>query len=232
MNNLIPASVSAAVATRDPAADRAIFDRQWGVLRAAVAGPQPAALRNWAAELAVQGDALPLLGTGLRGPRYESMLWNGARCAEAAVLITGLLTAAPGVAVDDLAAAVAAGVRCNGVLRELVSPGPIRAGLDTIGCAITAARLAAAAIDPDTTIDLAASLLVFESASARSGATRTDLVRAGHPVAAAWLATRLLVAGFTPMRGALAATLTVVTGPAPDPGATVADLLEALPTAS
>lgn len=225
---MIPDDVLAAAATGDPAADRATFDRQWGVLMAAVAGPVPTVLCSWAAELAVQGAALPLLGTGLRGPQYESLLWNGARCAQAAVLITGLLTADPGVTVGDVAAAVAAGVRCNAVLRDRALPGPIRAGLDTVGCTVAAARLAD--LDVATAIDLAASLMVFESASSLSGATRTDLVRAGHPVAAAWLATRLLVAGFTPMRGALAVTLDATAGSAPAAAATVGALLEALPT--
>ena len=66
----------AAARAGDPVSDRAVFDRQWGVLRAALASPLPAAMHAWAAALADQGDALPLLGSGLRGPRYEAFLWN------------------------------------------------------------------------------------------------------------------------------------------------------------
>jgi hypothetical protein len=191
----------AAAGAVDPTADRATFDRQWGVLRAALAGPVPAALRAWAAELADQGDALPLLGTDLRGPSYEALLWNGARCPAAAVLITARLVS-PAATDDDLATSVAAGVRVNEALRPLATPGPALLSLDTIGCAVAASTAASA-----TTIDLAASLMVFGSAAAVTGGTRTDLVRAGHPVASGWLTTRLLAAGFAPMPGALPATM-------------------------
>lgn len=200
------------------------FDRQWSLLRAVLAGPVPAVLADWAAEVAEQGDALPLLGTGLRGPRYEALLWNGARCPAAAVLITGLLTAPPDTTTDDLAAAVAAGVRATEVP---TAPGPAVASLATVGCAVTAAMVTSAPVD--VVVDLAASLMVFSSAAAVPGGTRTDLVRAGHPVASGWLATRLLAAGFTPMPGALAATLAAAGAPAaPLSAATVSGLLDAV----
>lgn len=213
--------------------DRTAFDQQWGELRAALAGPVPAALHSWAAELADQGDVLPLLGTGLRGPRYGALLWNGARCPGAAVLITGLLTASPEVTTDDLAAAVAAGARMNEELRGLAPPGPARVSLETVGCAVTAARLSASTVAVDATIDLAASLMVLGSASALPGDARTDLARAGHPVASGWLATRLFAAGFAGMPGALAATLAAAgSRPAPSPAATVSALLDSLPTSA
>ncbi|HEX5407059.1 MAG TPA: hypothetical protein VFX16_32690 [Pseudonocardiaceae bacterium] len=198
------------------------FDRQWAALRAALAGPVPAVLAAWAAELAGQGDALPLLGTGLRGPRYEALLWNGARCPAAAVLITGLLTAPPDTTTDDLAAAVAAGALASEVP---TAPGPAVASLATVGCAVTAAMVTSASVD--LVVDLAASLMVFSSAAAVPGGTRTDLVRAGHPVASGWLATLLLSAGFAPMPGALAATLAAAGAPAaPAQAATVSGLLD------
>jgi hypothetical protein len=201
------------------------FDRQWTVLRTVLAGPVPAVLAAWAAELAGQGDALPLLGTGLRGPRYEALLWNGARCPAAAVLVTGLLTAPPGTTTDELAAAVAAGVRVN---EGLMSPGPAVASVVTVGCAVTAAALTSVG-PPATVIDLAASLMVFGSAAAVPGDTRTDLVRAGHPVASGWLATRLLAAGFTPLPGALAATLAAAGATVAPPAAgTVSELLDSV----
>jgi hypothetical protein len=201
------------------------FDQQWSVLRAVLAGPVPAALAAWAAELADQGDALPLLGTGLRGPRYEALLWNGARCPAAAILVTGLLTAPPDATTDDLAAAVAAGVRAT---EALTAPGPAVVSVATVGCAVTAAVLTSVA-PVDVIIDLAASLMVLHSAAAVPGGTRTDLVRAGHPVASGWLATRLFAAGFAPMPGGLAATLAAAGEPAaPLPAATVSGLLDAV----
>jgi hypothetical protein len=219
------AALVAAAGAADPVADRLAFDRQWSALRAALAGPVPSALRTWAAELAEQGAALSLLGTGLRGPRYEALLWNGARCPAAVVLITGLLTAPPGTTTDDLAAAVAAGVRVNDALRALAPPGPALASLATVGCAVTACRPGPAALG--TTIDLAASLMVLGSTAAVPGATRADLVRSGHPVASGWLASRLLAAEFTAMPGGLAATLTAVGGQtAPPPATTVSGLLD------
>lgn len=217
MNDVLVAAARAG----DPVSDRAAFDRQWGVLRAALAGPLPAVMHTWATELAEQGDALPLLGTGLRGPRYEALSWNGARCPEAAVLITGLLTASPETTTDDLAAAVAAGVRVNEALRLLAPPGPARLSLATIGCAVTAGGSSA------TIIDLAASLMVFSS-TVESCGSRIDLVRAGHPVASGWLATRLLAADFAPMSGGLAATLAAAGSPAPPVAATVSGLLAAV----
>jgi hypothetical protein len=214
----------AAARAVDPVADRLTFDRQCSTLLAALAGPVPSALRTWAAELAEQGDALPLLGTGLSGPRYEALLWNGARCPAAAVLITGLLTASPETTTDDLAAAVAAGVRVNEALRALAPPGPATASLETVGCAVTAGG------PTSVVIDIAASLMVLGSAAAVPGDTRTDLVRAGHPVASGWLATRLLAAEFTAMPGGLTATLAAVGGSAVAPGAgTVSALLDSLP---
>jgi hypothetical protein len=216
----------AAARAVDPAADRVTFDRQWAALLAALAGPVPEVMRTWAAELAEQGDALPLLGTGLRGPRYEALLWNGARCPAAAVLITGLLTAPPETTTADLAGAVAAGVRVNEALRAAAPPGPARLSLATAGCAVTAGAWASAAVD--TVIDLAASLMLFGS-TAVSGGTRTDLVRAGHPVAAGWLATRLLAAAFSAMPGGLAATLAAAAGqPAAPMATTVSGLLDAV----
>jgi hypothetical protein len=97
----------------------------------------------------------------------------------------------------------------------------------TVGGAVTAAALTSAA-PVDTVIDLAASLMVFGSAAAVPGDTRVDLVRAGHPVASGWLATRLLAAGFTPMPGALAATLAAAGAPVPPPAGTVAELLDSV----
>jgi hypothetical protein len=221
MNDALVAAVRAV----DPVGDRATFDRQWGVLLAALAGPLPAAMHAWATELADQGDALPLLGLSLRGPHYEALLWNGARCPEAAVLITGLLTAPPETTTADLAAAVAAGVRVNEALRLLAPPGPARLSLATIGCAVTAGMSSSSV---DTIIDLAASLMVFSSAVA-TGGSRTDLLRAGHPVASGWLATRLLAAEFAPMAGGLAATLAAAGGQSTAPVATtVSGLLDAV----
>ncbi len=221
----LTAALATAAGAGDPVSDRAAFDRQWDVLRAALAGPMPAAMHGWATELADQGDALPLLGSGLRGPRYEALLWNGARCPEAAVLITGLLTASPDTTTADLATAVAAGVRVNTALRALAPSGPAGLSLATVGCAVTACRPAPVA--PATIIDLAASLMVLGSAAAVPGATRTDLVRAGHPVASGWLATRLLAAEFTAMPGGLTATLAATGGQTAPPAAlTVSGLLD------
>jgi hypothetical protein len=222
----LTAALATAAGAADPVRDRATFDREWGVLLAALAGPVPVAMHAWATELAGQGDALPLLGTGRRGPRYEALLWNGARCPAAAVLITGLLTAAPEITTADLATATAAGVRVNEALRALAPPGPARVSLATIGCAVTAGVPASVAVD--TIIDLAASLMVLSPAVAPGG-TRTDLVRAGHPVASGWLTIRLLAAGFAAMPGAPAATLAAAGGrPAPPVATTVSGLLDAV----
>lgn len=187
-------------------------------LRAALRRPVPAALSRWAEELADASADTSLLGTSLRAPRYEALLWNGARVPGCALAVTGVLTAEPHRTVADLGRAVTAGAAVVAAAAGAAAPGPLTASLDTLGCAVVAALLGPlGGARLDDVIDMAASLMVLGAPQAPIGAERLQLLRAGHPVASGWLAGRAVAAGIAPLRGGAETTLTTVAGAPLDP---------------
>lgn len=103
--------------------------------------------------------------------------------------------------------AVAAG------LPSLTGDGPVT-GRPTTRVVAAAACAAVASGTPlsrlDPVLDLAASLMVVAPPAAAT--PRQAGLRAGHCLAAGWLAPRVLRAGLTGMEGALAHTVAAVTG--------------------
>jgi hypothetical protein len=209
--------------------------RELATLQLRLAVPPTPALRRWAAQLSVAGGPIPLLGMGLSGPRYESLLWNGARCPGAKLLVTGLLCADPATRRADLDRALAAGTSASAVARAAARPSPALASIETIGCAVVAAVVAGLDHQLNEVVDLAASLMILSPAAVVTGPERMTLVRAGHPVASGWLAVRLLLAGIVAMPDAVGATLDTLAGPRPHPDeagpvgpATIGELLTGL----
>jgi hypothetical protein len=108
---------------------------------------------------------------------------------------------------------VAVALALAGGLPELVGDGPVT-GRPTAGVLAAAACAAVAGgTDPsrlDPVLDVAASLMVVGPPT--GGTPREAGLRAGHCLAAGWLAPLVLRAGLTGMAGALAHTVSTVTG--------------------
>jgi hypothetical protein len=179
----------------------------------------PPDLRTWAEVVHAPAGLLPLLGTGLRAPAYPALLWNGARLHHAGApdddgLVLVAIAAAPSeadAAVVERAVTVALSVA--GGLPELFGDGPVT-GLPTAGVVAAAACAAVAGgTDPsrlEPVLDVAASLMVVRPPV--GGTPREAALRAGHCLAAGWLAPQVLRAGLTGTAGALAHTVSTVTG--------------------
>jgi hypothetical protein len=162
---------------------------------------------------------LPLLGTGLRAAAYPALLWNGARLHRAAALeddglVLVALAAAPADAdAADVDRAVSVGRSVAAGLPAVLGDGAGTAR-PTIGV-VAAAACAAVARGTDPSglgplLDVAAALMVVGPPA--GGTPREAGLRAGHCLAAGWLAPRVLGAGLTGMAGALVHTVSAVTG--------------------
>lgn len=185
----------------------------------ALAAPVPDDLQQWAGAVGGRAGRLPLLGTGLRAAAYPALLWNGARLHRAAVpdadgLVLVALAAAPEQADEaDVDRAVAVGLAVAAGLPAVLGDGPVT-GMPSTGVVAAAACAAVASgTDPSRlqpVLDVAAALMVVQPPDA--GTPREAGLRAGHCLAAGWLAPRVLTAGLTGTTGALVHTVSVVTG--------------------
>jgi hypothetical protein len=213
------------------------------------ATPVPADLQAWAGAVGGVAGRLPLLGSGLRAAAYPALLWNGARLHRAAApdddgLVLVALAAAPEEADQaDVDRAVTVGLAVAARLPAVLGEGPMT-GRPTVGVVAAAACAAVASgTDPSRlqpVLDAAAALMVVQPPD--GGTPREAGLRAGHCLAAGWLAPRVLGAGLIGTAGALVHTVSVVTGrpagellldptavPAGDPtGSPAADLLARL----
>ncbi|MFD2092962.1 hypothetical protein [Blastococcus deserti] len=162
---------------------------------------------------------MPLLGTGLRAAAYPALLWNGARLHHAAapeddgLVLVALAAAPPDADAADVDRAVAVGRAVAAGLPGVIGDGAVTAS-PTIGVVAAAACAAVAGgTDPSglgPVLDVAAALMVV--APPVGGTAREAGLRAGHCLAAGWLAPRVLGAGLTGMPGALTHTVSTVIG--------------------
>ena len=203
-------------------------------LRAQLTAPLLGSLERWAHELADATADTPLLGTGLRAARYPALLWNGARCTASLPAVAGLLCGDRDRSILQFAEAVAAGEAVTATARAALPTGPATGTVDALGCAVTVALLSRTGEERlDQVIDQAAALMVLGSAPAAGDPVdRTELIRAGHPVAAGWLACRAVDAGLSVPAGTAEATLGAIAGAAPSArpfaSGTIGELCEAL----
>jgi hypothetical protein len=162
---------------------------------------------------------LPLLGTGMRAAAYPALLWNGARLHHAAapeddgLVLVALAAALPDADAADVDRAVSIGRAVAAGLPAVLGVGGATAR-PTIGVVAAAACAAVAGgTDPSglgPVLDVAAALMVVGPPA--GGTPREDGLRAGHCLAAGWLAPRVLGAGLTGMAGSLTHTVSTVTG--------------------
>jgi hypothetical protein len=162
---------------------------------------------------------VPLLGTGLRAAPYPALLWNGARLhREGApegdgLVLVGLASSAGEATGSDVERAVATGLAVAAGLPDVIGSGPLT-GRPTVGVVAAAACAAVAAgaeiSELGPVLDVAASLMVVQPPV--GGPPRQAGLRAGHCLAAGWLAPQVLGAGLIGMAGALAHTVATVTG--------------------
>jgi hypothetical protein len=162
---------------------------------------------------------LPLLGSGLRAAPYPALLWNGARLHRADVpeddglVLVALAAAGRDADAAEVDRAVAVGRAVAAGLPSVIGGGPLTARptegvMAAAACAAVASGTPLSRLDP--VLDVAASLMVVAPPDP-AGPAEAGL-RAGHCLAAGWLATQVLRAGLTGMEGALAHTVTTVTG--------------------
>jgi hypothetical protein len=167
---------------------------------------------------------VPLLGTGLRAAPYPALLWNGARLHregapdDDGLVLVALASSAGEATGSDVERAVATGLAVAAGLPDVIGSGPLT-GRPTVGVpsvgVVAAAACAAVAAGAETSelgpvLDVAASLMVVQPPV--GGSPRQAGLRAGHCLAAGWLAPQLLGAGLIGMAGALAHTVATVTG--------------------
>lgn len=162
---------------------------------------------------------------------YPALLWNGARLHRAGARRVEALTlvaiaSAPDPTPDpSLERGVHAGLRIGTEVDDGVLDGVGRPTTDLLPAAACAAVVCGAdPADLTSLLDLAGTLMVVGPPSIlradEDGGLGTDPVtdaemRAGHCLAAGWLAPRLLDAGLIAQDGALDSTIAAVTGRAP-----------------
>ncbi len=162
---------------------------------------------------------LPLLGTGMRAAVYPALLWNGARLHHAAatdddgMVLVALAAAPPDTDTADVDRAVSVGRAVAAGLPAVLDDSGETAR-PTIGVVAAAACAAVAGgTDPSglgPALDVAAALMVVGPPA--GGTPREAGLRAGHCLAAGWLAPQVVRAGLTGMAGTLAHTVFTVTG--------------------
>lgn len=174
----------------------------------------------------------------MRADTYPALLWNGARLHRAGaaqvdgLTLVALASASDQTSGDGLERGVLAGLRVAASLAGAE-------GLEGVGrptCDLLPAATCAAVVggadpaDLTTVLDLAGTLMVVGPPSVPGAGAGKELdtepgadaengmvaeARAGHCLAAGWLAARLLGAGLVAHVGALDSTLAAVTGRAP-----------------
>ncbi|WP_143168163.1 hypothetical protein [Jatrophihabitans endophyticus] len=213
-------------------AARALLAAAYDRLRATVRTPLPPVLARWADELGAPDGDTPLVGTGRHADRYEALLWSGARHPADPFVVTALLTAAPGTDAVTAGRALAAGEAVATAVAATVPAGPARPDPAVLGCAVVAAWVGGAPRPGPGDdrfaglLDVAASLMLLDTGVPGRPAPRVAALRAGHPAAAGWLATRCVRAGVTGMPDAVRRTVAVVTGAPPRDPRPVADVDE------
>jgi hypothetical protein len=181
--------------------------------------PVPRELRAWAEVIGAPAGPMPLLGTGVRAAAYPALLWNGARLHHAAapdddgLVLVALAAARPDADAADIDRAVTVGRAVSAGLPGVLGDGAVTASptidvVATAACAAVAGGTDPSALGP--VLDVAAALMVMSPPS--GGTPREAGLRAGHGLAAGWLAPRVLAAGLTGMAGALVPTVSTVTG--------------------
>lgn len=196
-----------------PPLERAI-DRLAQLARSEV----PKDLDGWGRRLLVADGPVPLVGLHAGAATYPGLLWDGARLHRAGLgMLEGLLllaavTCDPDAPVEDLARAVGVGLAVDAALRSATAEDAL--ARPTTGTVAAAACVAVArgAEDARTAnaLALAGALMVVEPTTS-DGAVEQSL-RAGHTLAAGWLAWQLSGTGVVSMDDAVGHTLATVTG--------------------
>lgn len=176
----------------------------------------PDDLRRWGETLACVNAPVPLLGLGVRAATYPALLWNGARLERAggrdveALTMVGVVSGPNDMAAEHLLRAVRAGFA---VAQGLSHPDvpiavPTAAAVAAAACAAIAAD--SARDDVAEILDLAGTLMVV--GPPRGDALLERSLRAGHALAAGWLAVRLMKTGIVGVPDGLSQTISTVSG--------------------
>lgn len=190
-----------------------------GALTALRDAEMPDDLRRWGEALACANAPVPLLGLGVRAATYPALLWNGARLERAgggeveALTMVGVVSGPNDMAAEHLLSAVRAGFAVAEGLSHVRRPDlpiavPSAAAVAAAACAAIAAD--SARDDVAEILDLAGTLMVV--GPPRGDALLERSLRAGHGLAAGWLAVRLMKTGIVGVPDGLSQTISTVSG--------------------